>query len=723
VTSLFAARPRTWLSLRWPRQVEATQIRAGLAALHGLSTPGTSDPPVLRVVGRRDGLSHFLGVPTPAVQAIVAQLRQAVHGCSVVQVEAASSSAFTAAARLSSSSTSRVLNTSEPERAAACLLRSLIPESSRERVLLQVVLGPVRRPLVTPAAIAPVPTLRSFLSGAAPAAAPDARRAYGDKHGEAGWRAVVYVAAEAETTSRGRFLVGRVGAALRTLEAPGVRLRLHTVPPEQAETARPWLFNLTLNLSEAVVISGWPSGPLPSLPVDRLRTRTVQPARIIPSRGRIVAVSSAPGRERPLALSEADSTRHLHLLGPTGTGKSTTMLNLIVQDMDAGRGLVLVDPKGDLVEDVLRRVPSHRSDVVVLDPTDSDRPVGLNPLAGSERSGELVADQLLSVFKRLYAGSWGPRLQEILHAGLLTIAVRPDLTLCHLPLLYVDAGLRRRLVAPVADDPALGPFWAWFESMSGAERATVLAPVMNKLRSVVLRPSLRGVLGQTRPRFDLNAALRSRAVVLVNLAKGSLGPEAAQLFGGLFVSQLWQALQGRQALPTERRGLVCLHLDEFQDYLALPTDFAEVLTQARSAGASITLAHQHLHQLPPELRSAVLANARSKVVFQTSHEDAAVLARSRQEIEPEDLTELAAFEAYASLMAEGALMPFASVRTVPAPPVSSDPAAIRAASRARYGVDRSSVEAELRSFSEGNAVPAAPIGQRRRRPGAGQEAL
>ncbi len=722
MTGLFAARPRTWLSLRWPRQVEAAQIRAGLAALHGLSTPGTSDPLVLRVIGQRDRLSHSLGVPTPAVQAIVAQLRQAVPGCSVVEAEPMSPPAFNAAARLSSSATSRVLNTAEPERAAACLLRSLIPESSRERLLLHVVLGPVRRPLVTPAAITPVPGLRSILSGAASAAAPDTRRAFADKHGEAGWRAVVYIAAQAETTSRGRFLVGRVGAALRTLEAPGVRLRLRTVPPEQAEIARPWLFNLTLNLSEAVLVSGWPCGPLPGLPVDRLRTRTVPPARVIPSRGRIVAVSTAPGRERPLALSETDSTRHLHLLGPTGTGKSTTMLNLIVQDMEAGRGLVLVDPKGDLVEDVLRRVPPHRSDIVVLDPTDSDRPVGLNPLAGSERPGELVADQLLSVFKRLYAGSWGPRLQEILHAGLLTIAVRPDLTLCHLPLLYLDAGLRRRLVAPVADDPALGPFWAWFESISDAERASVLAPVMNKLRSVVLRPSLRGVLGQTRPRFDLDAALRSRAVVLVNLAKGRLGPEAAQLFGGLFVSQLWQALQSRQAMPTDRRSLVCLYLDEFQDYLALPTDFADVLAQARSAGVSITLAHQHLHQLPPELRSAVLANARSKLVFQTSHDDAAVLARSRPEIETEDLTELAAFEAYASLVADGALTAFASVRTLPAPPTTSDPAAIRAASRARYGVDRSSVEAELRSFGMGSAVPAAPIGQRRRRPGVGQEA-
>src|SRR5207248_210816 len=168
--------------------------------------------------------------------------------------------------------------------------------------------------------------------------------------------------------------------------------------------------------------------------------------------------ASAPGENRRLGLSIADSRHHLHVIGPTGTGKSTLLANLIVQDIAAGRGVVVVEPKGDLVQEVLARVPAARlEDVVVLDPSSSDCPVGLNPLLARGRSPEVVADHVLSVFHGLYAHNWGPRMQDILHAALLTLARRGDASLCALPALLTNPGVRRRLRAGIDDPIALEP--------------------------------------------------------------------------------------------------------------------------------------------------------------------------------------------------------------------------------------------------------------------------
>jgi len=396
-----------------------------------------------------------------------------------------------------------------------------------------------------------------------------------------------------------------------------------------------------------------------------------------------------------LALSPADSLRHLHLLGPTGSGKSTLLLNLITQDMAAGRGVVVIEPKGDLIADVLQRIPAHRvNDVVLLDPTDSERPVGLNPLARGGRSPELVADQLLGLFHSLYAAHWGPRTQDILGASLLTLARMPGMTLAALPLLLTDAGFRRRVLPKVVDPIGLEPFWSAFDAWSEPERAAAIAPVMNKLRPLLMRPELRAIIGQTRPRFDLRQVFTERKVLLVNLARGLLGPETSALLGSLVVSQLWQTTLGRSSIVPERRHPVFVYVDEFQDYLHLPLDFADALAQARGLGVGFGLAHQYLHQLDPAMRSAVLANAQSRVAFRLPSEDARVLAAGSA-LDPEDFQSLGAFQCYAQLMAGAALQPWCSTRTLPAGQPTSDPALIRAASREAYGTDRADIEADL----------------------------
>lgn len=216
---------------------------------------------------------------------------------------------------------------------------------------------------------------------------------------------------------------------------------------------------------------------------------------------------------------------------------------------------------------------------------------------------------------------------------------------------------------------------------------------MNKLRPILLRPSLRGVFGQRQPKFSMAEVFTKRKILLVSLAKGTLGSEGAQLLGSLVVAQLWRAALGRVALAAEYRRPVMVVIDEVQDYLRLPGDLGDALAQARGLGVGFTLAHQHLAQLPPSLKAGVLANARSRVCFQLAPDDARVIARDSN-LDPEDFTRLPAFEAYASLHVDGTTPGWASIRTQPLDLPTTDPAAIRRASAAHYGQPLNEVETD-----------------------------
>ncbi len=387
----------------------------------------------------------------------------------------------------------------------------------------------------------------------------------------------------------------------------------------------------------------------------------------------------------------------------------------MLQDIRRGASVVALDPKGQLVDEVLRRYPETRRDeLVVIDPADR-APVGLNPLA-APGDPELVADQLLGIFARLYADSFGPRTSDVLHAGLLTLARSPSSSLAHLPLLLTHEGYRRRLLGRLDDPLGLGPFWAWYDRLTDAERQQVIAPTMNKVRPFLLRPGLRAVIGQTEPRFDLREIFTRRCVVLVNLAKGSLGPEGSALLGTLLLNQLWQTTLTRAGQTAERLHTVYLYVDEVQDFLRLPGDVGQLLAQARGLGLAFTLAHQHLGQLSPDLQAAVLSNARSRVLFQLATGDAAVLARGQSVVGPADLSALPAYEVYLRLVAGSSVTPYFSGQTLAPEPAATEPAELRALSRERYGRDAGETERTLRELVSGaDRGDTSPIGRRPRK--------
>ncbi len=393
------------------------------------------------------------------------------------------------------------------------------------------------------------------------------------------------------------------------------------------------------------------------------------------------------------------------------------LASLVLQDITSGYGTVVIDPKGDLVDDILARLPASRhDDVVVLDPSDVTAPVGFNPLAGGHgRRPEVVADGLLAVFHQLWADSWGPRTQDVLHACLLTLTKRPDASLVMLPLLLTNPGFRRSATQrAIREDPiALGPFWAWYEQLSDGERAAVIAPVMNKLRAFLLRPSMRSVLGQVTPKFSVRQVLTERKVLLVSLRKGLVGPEAAALLGSLVVAELWQATLERAAIPAERRRPAHVVVDELQDYLHLPTDLSDALAQARGLGVGFTLAHQYLDQLPRDMQAAVLANARSRVCFQLPPGDAVTMAKGHPELIAEDLSSLGSHDVYASLLHSGKASPYVSGTTQPLGKPTGSAADIRARSRQRFGRPLSEIEAGFAALVDGPMPPDSPPGRRR----------
>ncbi len=687
-----------WYRLRWPREVTLEQV----AQVFRLVATAAGTPVAIEAVGSPGMVEHRLALPASRAEAVVDQLRAAIPGLSVEEVSERPPLAASHAVELRLSTKRRPLRSDDLAGVNRAILTALAHLHGGEHLSIQWVLGRSLAAVAVPNQLEGlgreswIGALLMAPLGSPPQADVELRNAVRAKQAEPGWRAVGRVSVKAKTVGRERQLIRQVVGALGSAEAPGVRFWVRgTSVKRVVDATAGWRLPLRLNATELATVSSWPIGLTGELPVSMIGSRLIAPSAAIPRKGRVVGTASFPGRERPVALSPVDSLRHLHLLGPTGVGKSTLLLNLITQDMQAGRAVVVIEPKGDLIADVLERIPPERvGDVVLLDPTDTERPVGLNPLALGGRSPELVADQLLGLFHSLYAAHWGPRTHDIFGASLLTLARLPGMTLAALPLLLTDAGFRRQVVPRVADPIGLGPFWSGYEAWSEAERATAIAPVMNKLRPLLLRPELRAIVGQSRGGFDLRQVFTERRILLVNLSKGLLGPETSALLGSLVISQLWQAILGRAAIPPERRHPVFVYIDEFQDYLHLPLDFSDALAQARGLGVGFALAHQYMHQLDPAMRSAVLANAQSRIAFRLPSEDARVIAAGSS-IDAEDFVSLGAFQCYAQLVAQGAIQPWCSVGTLPPSQPFSDPAIIRAASRGSYGADRAVVEAEL----------------------------
>ncbi|MFJ7213618.1 type IV secretory system conjugative DNA transfer family protein [Amycolatopsis sp. NPDC098790] len=489
-------------------------------------------------------------------------------------------------------------------------------------------------------------------------------------------------------TARGRAHALAASFAAYTEHNHFHRIRLHH-PARALETRQLGRGDL-LSVPELAVIAHLPvDAEIPG--IERAGAKAVAPPPGVAVPGPEVKPLGVAdtGHARPVGLRVPDARHHLHVLGATGSGKSTLLGNLILDDADAGRSVVLIDPKGDLVTDVLSRLPREAADRVVLFDADSrQRPPCLNPLEGGETDREV--DNLVSVFRRVYSAFWGPRTDDLMRAACLTLRAQDGVpTLADLPKLLTSEAFRTRITSGLTD-PVLAGFWEWYDELTESSRSQVISPLINKLRAFLLRPFVKDAIAGGRSTVEMSQVLDQGGICLVRIPKGSLGDETTRLVGSLVVARTWQATTGRARVPQRERPDASLVIDECHNFLNLPYPIEDMLAEARGFRLAMTLAHQHLGQLPRELKEGISTNARSKIFFNASPEDARELARhTAPRLSEHDLAHLGVYHVAARLVVNGAeTEPFTMTTTPPRAAVPGRAKEIRAVLRRRAPASR-----------------------------------
>jgi Helicase HerA, central domain len=399
-------------------------------------------------------------------------------------------------------------------------------------------------------------------------------------------------------------------------------------------------------------------------------------------------------------LDAEDRRRHLYVVGQTGTGKSTLLLNLIRQDLLAGEGLALLDPHGDLAESVLEYIPRARTnDLVYINPADTERPIGFNPLSSVPRElRPIVADGVVSAFRHVWPDSWGPRLDYILTNAVRALIDVPGSTLLMVPRLLIDEAFRVQLVQHHVGDPVVRSFWLnEYAGYSDSFRAEAISPIQNKIGKALIEPRLRNMLAQPKSTITLRRLMDEGAIVICNLSKGSLGESTSHLLGALTTTAVAQAALSRADTPAANRRVFHLYADEFQSFAT--ESFAIILSEARKFALTLTLSHQYLEQIPDRLRSAVFGNAGSMIACRAGAEDAAILSQQIGLGSSEALLDLPNFAAWARLLRNGAPSSPTRLSLHNVPPARRHSVArLVDASRMRFGRPRREVEARINRF-------------------------
>ncbi len=416
-----------------------------------------------------------------------------------------------------------------------------------------------------------------------------------------------------------------------------------------------------------------------------------------PDKQRVVILGETDFREdrRRFGMYAEDRTRHLWAIGKSGTGKSTLLANMIRQDLANGEGLAVIDPHGDLIDEVLPFVPSHRTnDVLLFDPSDREWPVAFNVFRSGKSLHEdpaLLASQLTTTFKKFWSDSWGPRLEYVLRNAVLLAAESPRATLLHMYRLLTDEPLRASAVER-ARDPFVRRFWEKeFPSYGKSLASEALAPALNKLGKFLSHGVVRNIVAQEKNRVDLKGLEDRRGILLAKLPVGTIGEDASHLLGGLLVTGLQLA-----AMERPRGGATfVLYVDEFQNFVT--DSLATLLSEARKFGLAAVLAHQYASQLTDPVREAILGNVGTALCFTIGATDAELLAPEfGPELDAQDLERLEPHRFVVRLLVRGRTSRPFTARSLPPPPPPADAAVtverVREQSRARHATPRANVE-------------------------------
>jgi hypothetical protein len=365
-------------------------------------------------------------------------------------------------------------------------------------------------------------------------------------------------------------------------------------------------------------------------------------------------------------IKRADRRAHLYLLGKTGTGKSTLLEALMLDDLRKGLGFALLDPHGDLVKKIKSQIPKNRlGDVIDFDTPDSNQPYGFNPLANvAAEKRPLAASGLVQVFKHLWNDSWGPRLEHILRNCLLSLLDYPNANLSDILKLLSDKEFRKKVV-PFITNERIKDFWInEYDKYPERLRAEAISPIQNKVGAFLSHPLLQKILTSPEKPLSLRKIMDEKKILLVNLAKGSIGEDTANLLGSLLISRFDLAALSRADIPEHERQDYALYLDEFHNFTT--QSLVLMLSELRKYHLSLVLAHQYLSQLEPSIKDAILGNVGTLIVFRIGANDAEIFA---QEFAPEfsvtDFTNLPNYHIYLKMMINGVVSRPFSAATLP----------------------------------------------------------
>jgi hypothetical protein len=406
------------------------------------------------------------------------------------------------------------------------------------------------------------------------------------------------------------------------------------------------------------------------------------------------AVTNYRDIRRIFGIKQKNRRSHMYVIGKTGTGKSTLLLNMIVSDIRDGQGVALIDPHGDLAESVLDFVPKERiDDVVYFNPADLEHPIAFNPLEShSPHSHHLVTSGLISVFKKIWPDFWGPRLEHILRHAIFTLLEYPGATLLDLPRLLTNKDFRYIVLKQVTSQQVREFWFSEFEKYSAWMKSEAVSPILNKVGQFLTSPPLRNILGQKESSFDVREVMDEGKILIVNLSKGKIGEDNGALLGAMLVTKIQLAALGRADIPEEKRKHFYLYVDEVHNFFTL--SFAGILSEVRKYGLSLLVAHQYLDQLDEEMRAAILGNVGTLISFRIGAEDAKNLAREFYPVFNEsDLTDLPNHHIYLKLMIDGMTSrPFSAVTLAQPEADRSFKDEIIAESRKRYTTRRKKAE-------------------------------
>ena len=414
------------------------------------------------------------------------------------------------------------------------------------------------------------------------------------------------------------------------------------------------------------------------------------------------------GQEHSFGIRKDDRRRHMYVIGKTGMGKTTLLENMVISDIIAGRGVAVVDPHGDFSEKILNFVPPSRiNDVIYFNPADIDYPIAFNVMEQVDpKYKHLVASGLIGVFKKIWADSWGPRLEYLLRNVILGLLEYPGSTLLGVPRMLVDKDYRNKVVSKISD-PVVKAFWMnEFTKYSNQFTVEAISPIQNKVGQFLSSSLVRNIISQTHSTIDMKEIMDEQKIFIMNLSKGRIGEDYSALLGAMLITKIQLATMARVDTPEEERKDFYLYVDEFQNFAT--ESFADILSEARKYRLNLIIAHQYITQLEETVSDAVFGNVGTIVTFRVGASDAEFLEK---EFEPvfmmNDLVNLAKYDIYLKLMIDGISGDAFSATSLPpsdAPERKENLEKIIKVSRERYARKREVVEDKVAKWSGINDV-------------------